>query len=467
MSGAEQLRRLPKVDRVLDHPALVELGLRRAIVHRLVVAAIERERGRVLAALELGAPLLAPVASLERIAATVRAQLDDWLSPHPRPVLNATGVLLHTNLGRAPLSTAAREAALAAAGYCELEIELDTGKRGSRLAHLSPLLACLFQAEDALVVNNGAAALLLACTALGAPTPDAAGGVALSLGQHVEIGDGFRVADMAAAGGVPIVAVGSTNRTHLRDYAAALDQPAPERVSALLWAHRSNFEQHGFVAEIELGELAKLARAHSVPLIADLGSGLVDGHDQIADPTVASYIEQGATIVSFSGDKLLGGPQAGLLAGSAAAIARCRRHPLARALRCGKLALAALHATAAAHLREGTPSLPLHTMLSANHEQLRDRALRLCAALSWPDHCVRSSFATVGGGSLPGHELASVALVPDLQSVQRSAHDAAAILRRGRIPMVGRVHAGELWLDLRTLVEVEDQVLLASLRQLS
>src|SRR5690606_10243350 len=335
-------------------------------------------------------------------------------------------------------------------GSCDLELDLETGKRGSRLDHLRPLLAALFEAEDALIVNNGAAALLLACTALGAP-----GGVALSRGQHVEIGDSFRVAEMAAAGGVPVIPVGSTNRTHLRDYQSAL-----ERASALLWVHRSNFEQRGFVADVELSTLGQLARERDVPLIADLGSGLVDA--QPGEPTVTGYLEQGATIVGFSGDKLLGGPQAGLLVGSAAAVARCRRHPLARALRCGKLALAALHATAIAHLRPGAPPLPVQAMLDVDVDALRRRAERLCAQLGWPLGCVRESVATVGGGSLPGRELASVALVANVDS----AHRAAASLRRARPAMIARVRADELWIDLRTLVDVDDEIVLASLRHL-
>lgn len=452
MSGADQLRRLPKVDRTLEHPLLRELGLRRSVIRRLVVQAIEAERTRILAAVSAGRELGREVADRDALAARVRSQLDAWLTPHPIPVLNATGVLLHTNLGRAPLSAAACEAALAAAGSCDLELELDTGKRGSRLAHLRPLLAGLFEAEDVLVVNNGAAALLLACTALGHP-----GGVVLSRGQHVEIGDGFRVAEMAAAGGVPVIAVGSTNRTHLRDYQAAL-----AHASALLWVHRSNFEQRGFVSEVELAGLAELARERSVPLIADLGSGLIDGSATPSEPTVSSYLGHGATIVSCSGDKLLGGPQAGLLAGSAEAIARCRRHPLARALRCDKLTLAALHATAIAHLRPGLPALPLFAMLQADPADLRARGERLCAALGWPSSCVRESVATVGGGSLPGHQLASIALVPKVSAPEQ----AAARLRRGQVAMLARVHAGELWIDLRTLVEVDDQTVLAALRQL-
>lgn len=455
MNVGDQLRKLPKVDRTLEHPALVELGLRRSVVRRLVVEAIEAERERILAAVHAGAEASPPVADLETIAARVRARLDEWLTPHPLPVLNATGVVLHTNLGRAPLSAEARAAALAAAGSCDLELDLETGKRGSRLAQLRPLLAALFDAQDALVVNNGAAALLLACSALGAP-----GGVALCRGQHVEIGDGFRVAEMAAAGGVPVIPIGSTNRTHLRDYEDAL-----AHASALLWVHRSNFEQRGFVAEVELAALGQLARARNVPLIADLGSGLVDA--QILshapdEPTVTSYLEQGATVVGFSADKLLGGPQAGVLAGSAEAIARCRHHPLARALRCGKLALAGLHATAIAHLQPGSPRLPVHRMLAADLDQLRQRAERLCAALGWPVDCVRTSVATVGGGSLPGCELPSYAVVANVAS----AHEAATLLRRARPAMVARIRANELWIDLRTLVEIDDDTLLCVLRQL-
>ncbi|MFO7562451.1 MAG: L-seryl-tRNA(Sec) selenium transferase [Enhygromyxa sp.] len=452
MSAADQLRKLPKVDRVLEHPALVELGLRRGVVRRLVVEALDAERERTFAAAQAGAELHPPLADLEQIAARVRARLDEWLTPHPLPVLNATGVVLHTNLGRAPLSAEASAAALAAAGSCDLELDLDTGKRGSRLAHLRPLLAALFEAEDALVVNNGAAALLLACSALAAP-----GGVALSRGQHVEIGDGFRVAEMAAAGGVPVIPIGSTNRTHLRDYEAAL-----ERASALLWVHRSNFEQRGFVTEVELAALGQLASERGVPLIADLGSGLIDAELAPGEPSVSSYLEQGATIVGFSGDKLLGGPQAGLLAGSAEAVARCRRHPLARALRCGKLALAGLHATALAHLRPGAPKLPIHAMLAVSPGELRQRAERLCAALGWAPECVRESVATIGGGSVPGRELPSVALVPKLAS----AHDAASRLRRARPAMIARVRASELWVDLRTLVEVDDATVVAALRLL-
>lgn len=457
MSSA--LSQLPKVDRVLEHPRLAELDWRRAMLRRLVNEAIAAERERVLAALAQQADP-GEVVGASAMAERVRARVDAWASPHPRRVLNGTGVLLHTNLGRAPLPASVRAAVAEAAGTCDLELELATGKRGSRLAVLRPLLAALFEAEDVHVVNNGAAALLLACTALGRP-----GGVALSRGQHVEIGDSFRVADMAAAGGAPLIAVGSTNRTHLRDYGAALDgAEGGPGASALLWVHRSNFVQEGFVGEVSLSRLAGLAEERGVPLIADLGSGSLGAGLPADEPTVAAYLRAGASLVGFSGDKLLGGPQAGLLAGSAELIARCRRHPLARALRLDKLGVAALHATALAHARgqEAGPDLPLHRMYALSVDELRARAERLRAALGWSASCVRESAATLGGGALPGSEIASVALVPELSAVEA----ASARLRGQDPPLVARIHEGELWIDLRTLADVDDEELLACLREL-
>jgi len=443
--------RLPKIDRLLADPRVAGQALRRVVVRRAAQAVIEDQRTSIRAAISAGRePPSAPDhdAIVERVLAT----LERWTTP-PRPVLNATGVLLHTNLGRAPLSRSAIEAARAIGeGYSDLELELDTGKRGSRLARLGPLLAALTGAEAALVVNNGAAALLLACTALGQP-----GGVALSLGQMVEIGDGFRVADMAAAAGVAIWPIGSTNRTHLDDYEKALAGELPgmtRPASALLWVHRSNFIQQGFVGEPSLPELAELAQRAKVPLIADLGSGALEGPDSM--PTL---IEQGATLVIGSGDKLFGGPQAGLLLGQANAIATCRRHPLTRALRLDKLTLAALHTSAIAHARPGPPELPLQTMLAQSLAQLQARGESLCHQLGWPLDRLRPSQATLGGGTTPGEQFPSLALVlPE--------HHAEA-LRQTQPAMLGRLHADELWLDLRTLAEVDDALLLRILGQLN
>ena len=378
------------------------------------------------------------------------AGLTELLEPRPRRLLNCTGVLLHTNLGRAPLGAAAVAAMVAAAGSCELEFGVEDGRRGSRLVWLRPLLRLLLadEDEDVHVVNNGAAALLLACAALGQP-----GGVVLSRGQMVEIGDGFRVAEMAAASGVRVHEVGSTNRTHLRDYAAALDAGA----SAILWVHLSNFRQEGFVAQPGLAELKDLAEARGVPLIADLGSGSLGGF--VREPAVQEYLREGAGIVTFSGDKLLGGPQAGVLVGREGWIERCRRHPLARALRPDKTAIAALHATAAAHAREDG-SLPLQAMAAATVVDLRRRAEEVVRALGWSPGCVRASEATVGGGSLPGDVIESVAIAVPCARPERVARQ----LRVGSPGVVGRVHAGALLLDLRTLPPEDDATLVTALR---
>ncbi len=441
--------RLPKLDRLLADPRLSTFALRRAIVRRAAQVVLDQLRVDIREALSAGrqpSPLDEDTL-VERVVAT----LERWTQP-PQRVLNATGVLLHTNLGRAPLSRHAIESVRSIAeGYCDLELDLDTGKRGSRMARLAPLLAALTGAEAALVVNNGAAALVLACTALGLP-----GGVVLSLGQMVEIGDGFRIADMVAAAGASLWTVGSTNRTHLDDYAKALAGELPGMrgpASALLWVHRSNFVQHGFVGEPTLRELAGLARAAGVPLIADLGNGALDGPE-----TMSGLIEHGASLVIGSGDKLFGGPQAGILLGDSESIARCRRHPLARALRLDKLSLAALHATAIAHARPGPPDLPLQHMLAQPLDRLRARGEALCRALDWPLDRLRASEATVGGGTLPGERLASVALVVPERHAER--------LRSGIPALVGRLHAGELWLDLRTLLELDDPALLRRLAEL-
>lgn len=453
---APLLSRLPKVDQVLEQPVLAGAGWRRTVCKRLVTDALDELRARVKAGEQ---PEIPDAAAL---AARVLATLEGWSGPRPRPVINATGVLLHTNLGRAPLSAAARRAMVEAAGACDLEVVLPTGERGSRFTALVPLLRTVLQAEDAHVVNNNAAALLLACTVLGPP-----GGVALSLGQMVEIGDGFRVATMAAAGGCAVIGVGSTNRTHPADYEAALRGRAPGHegrpASAILWAHRSNFAQSGFVCEVELPQLAELARAHGVPLIADLGSGSLGGGLPEGEPTVMQYLEQGADLVLCSGDKLMGGPQAGIVAGKAELVQRCRKHPMARALRPDKTTLAALHATFAAHAREGTPALPLHAMVTVAVEALRGRAEALAAALGWPvGEVVVGSRATIGGGSLPGDTMPSVALRVPSRAPSRDAKR----LRMGEPPVVGRIEDDALLVDLRTVAPEDDERLLAALRAL-
>jgi L-seryl-tRNA(Ser) seleniumtransferase len=445
--ASNPLSRLPKVDRVLEQPLVRDLPWTAALKKRAVTEELDDLRAKIRAGESVEVP------DAEGIAWLACDTLAAWTGARPRRVINATGVVLHTNIGRAPLSAAAVQAMANAAGTCDLEIDLDSGARGSRFVHLRPFCAALLDAPDVHVVNNGAAALLLACTALATE-----GGVAISRGQMVEIGDGFRVAAMAAAGGARLFEVGSTNRTHFDDYVAALDAGA----SALLWVHLSNFDQSGFVHQVGLEQLAGLARERGVTLIADLGSGSLGAGLPAREPTIRDYLGQGADLVTCSGDKLLGGPQAGLMAGNAEAIQRCRRHPMARALRPDKTTLAALHATLAEHAREGVPRLPVHAMVGADTRALRERAHAILDALGWARDRVRETTATIGGGSLPGDTLASIGIAVPADK----PNDAARALRMGELPVIGRVHEDELLLDLRTVAPEDDEALTAALRAL-
>lgn len=441
---------------MLDAEPLCAARWRRPLARRVVQRALADLRSAVLDGKSVDIPDAAG------LAATAAATLESWVQPRPLRVINATGVILHTNLGRAPLSRASIDAMADAARYCDLEVVLGSGKRGSRFAWLRPFLCAVMGAQDVHVVNNNAAALLLACTVLGTP-----GGVVLSRGQMVEIGDSFRVATMAGAGGVRVVAVGSTNRTHLRDYAQALDGEGPDAegvaASALLWCHQSNFTQNGYVKEVGLAELSKLAKARGIPLIADLGSGsLGDGLPAI-EPTIGEYLEQGVDVVLASGDKLLGGPQAGIIAGTAEYVERCRRFPMARALRPDKTTLAALHATFAAHAREGVPDLPLHEMVARDEAGLRARAEAIRAELGWDASAVVTLQAAIGGGSLPGDTMDSVGLwVPCAKPATT-----ARVLRLGSPPIVGRIEDERLLLDLRTVERDDDPRLIEALAALS
>jgi L-seryl-tRNA(Ser) seleniumtransferase len=446
---------LPKTDRVLDAPVLVALPLRRELTRRAVQGVLDDLRRGIRAGKTSQVPDAAGVADM------ARARLDAWLEPHPRAVINATGVLLHTNVGRAPLDAKAVEAMTGAAGYCDLEVEMDSGRRGSRFDHIRPFATALLGTEDVHVVNNNAAGLLLSCTALGQP-----GGVVVAQGQMVEIGDGFRVATMAAAGGCRVWPVGSANRTHLGDYEAALDGTMPgmqgQGVSALLWVHLSNFRKEGFVHEVGLPELAALAKRRKVPLVADLGSGSLGAPLPGNEPSIQGYLDLGADLVLASGDKLLGGPQAGVIAGAGDLVQRCRKHPMARALRPDKTSLAALHATLVAHAREGSPPLPFYEMAGYTVDELRGRAQAIVRALGWPEESVRDIDATIGGGSLPGDTLPSVAVALPTDHPNRDARR----LRLGDPPIVGRIVDDALLLDLRTVPPADDERIIAVLRAL-
>jgi L-seryl-tRNA(Ser) seleniumtransferase len=378
-----------------------------------------------------------------------RALLDELGRPSLRRVLNATGVILHTNLGRAPLPLVARDAVLEAAeGYANLELDLDSGERGSRHAHVEGLLRELTGAEAAIVVNNGAAAVLLAAAALAGPGR----AIVVSRGQLVEIGGGFRIPEVIAQSGARLVEVGTTNRTRLRDYERALASSDIE-VGAILRVHQSNFRAVGFVEDVAIEALCGLG----APVIDDVGSGVLAdaaGIPALSDePAIARSVAAGSALVCCSGDKLLGGPQAGLIVGRSDAVATARSHPLARALRIDKLSLAALEATLVLYRdpERARREIPVLAMLNAGEDELVARADRLREGIGPPSEIVRA-VAKVGGGALPLLELEgpAVALAAAVDPVAL-----ARALRDADLPVIGRIHDGKVLLDPRTLTDGE------------
>lgn len=444
----DRRRRLPSVDRLLAHPRLAAAAAEHG--HDLALqaarAALDAARGEIQAGRPSPEPDALAEDAVRRLAAAARGTL--------HPVINATGVIIHTNLGRAPLSAAARRAMDAvAAGYSNLEYELDAGARGSRYVHAEALLCRLTGAEAALVVNNNAGAVFLALSALARGRE-----VVISRGQLVEIGGGFRIPDVLRQSGARLIEVGTTNRTHLRDFQAALT----EETALLLRVHASNFKQIGFTAEVPLAELVALAHAANRPVLDDLGSGtLLDTgrYGLSPEPTVQESVAAGADLVTFSGDKLLGGPQAGLIVGRGDLVAQLRRHPLTRALRVDKSTLAALQATLLHYLRgEAEREIPVWRMVAAPLEALAGRAEALAAALRarGVPAAVVPAQSTVGGGSLPGETLPTRAVALALESPDAFA----AALRRGDPPIVGRIQEGQLLLDPRTVAPEEDAALM-------
>jgi L-seryl-tRNA(Ser) seleniumtransferase len=437
----ERLRGLPSIDELLARPSLSPIlsAHPRAVAVAALRRAVDGVRSRVLAGEDARFDEGAVLVALEQ-------------HQHGRlcQVINATGVVLHTNLGRAPLAreAVARVAAIAG-GYCNLELDLASGQRGSRYAPVVELLKALTQAEDAMVVNNCASAVLLTLSAL------AAGGEAVvARGELVEIGGGFRVPDVMRQSGALMVEVGTTNRTRVADYEAALS----ERTKLLVKVHRSNFALVGFSEETSTRELAALASGTEVHVYEDLGSGSLEalhGDGLTSEPTVASVIEAGADVVSFSADKLLGGPQAGVIVGRTAVLERLKRHPLNRALRIDKLTVAALEATLELY-RDGKAdaAIPLRAMLLSPQSVLEARARALAALLGARAHRVVSTVGRVGGGSMP---LAT----PSSWAVALPCGDAVALqrsLRAGIPPVVSRIVDDEVWLDVRCVSDTELEV---------
>jgi L-seryl-tRNA(Ser) seleniumtransferase len=443
----ERLRGLPAVDAVLRGPAGKVLAGRHG---RTAATAAIRE---VLSSLrrEIAAGENPEISEATVVAAASRLLTGRGL----QRVINATGVILHTNLGRSVLSERATAAVVQAArNYSNLEYDLASGTRGSRYNHAVPLLKELTGAEDALVVNNCAGATLLALSALVANAPEAPE-VIVSRGQLIEIGGGFRIPEVLGLSGARLREVGTTNRTRLSDYEEAID----ENTRAILWVHPSNFNIQGFTESVGVAELVTLG----LPVVADLGSGaLLPLGDE---PRAQNAVREGAELVVFSGDKLLGGPQAGIAVGSSSLISAMHRHPLARALRADKLCLAALEATLGAYL-EGTAQseLPTLGMLHAPVQEIEQRARRLAEELAQaaPDLEVDTapSVARSGGGTLPTHEIPSFA-------VRLGGTDAESLSERLRgavPPVVGRVHEGRLWLDVRTLLRGEEDTFVRAVR---
>jgi len=376
-----------------------------------------------------------------------------WTAPTLLPVINATGVILHTNLGRAPLSTAAIQSMDAVSrGYSNLEFNLVTGKRGSRLIHAEGLLQRLTGAEAALVVNNNAAAVLLVLSALANKKR-----VIVSRSQLVEIGGGFRIPDVMRQSGAKLVEVGTTNRVHLSDYEEALSVPT----ALVMHAHHSNFKMIGFTMEPERKEIADLAHKFGVIFADDLGSGTLLATERYGlahEPTVQESLAAGADLVCFSGDKLLGGPQAGILIGKADLLAKIKKHPLARALRPDKLCLAALTATLLHYIKdEAEREIPIWRMISASPTQLKARVEYWAAKLGQGE--VLASESTVGGGSLPGESLPTWVLALKVNSSDRFMEK----LHQEQPPVIARTENDRILLDPRTVMPEQDGVLLVNL----
>ncbi len=447
-----QLRQLPSVDRLLQSHELAELEAQHG--HQVVVEAARTALDDARQAILAGASAPAP----HELVATVAAYVTQAVTPTLRPVINATGVIIHTNLGRAPLSRATLEAMAAVGrGYSNLEYDLEAGRRGSRYGHAEALLTRLTGAEAALVVNNNAAAVLLMLSALARDRE-----VIISRGQLVEIGGGFRIPDVMRQSGARLVEVGTTNRTYIEDYAGAIT----EETAALMRVHFSNFRQVGFIHETSLEELVGLARERGLLVLDDLGSGsLLDTAEfgLTHEPMPQESIAAGADLVSFSGDKLLGGPQAGVIVGRRELIARLRRFPLTRALRVDKTTLAGLQATLLHYLKgEATTEVPVWRMIAAPVEGLEKRARAWSEGLAGRVIAqVVDGASTVGGGSLPGETLPTRLLALRVPSPDALARQ----LRQCDPPVVARIEDDALVLDPRTVLPEQDKELLQVLAQ--
>ena len=446
-----QFRNLPSVDSVLSQGDVATVS--QSFDRDWVVSVVREELETARDGIRNGGE--SP--DVERIASLVYRRLYDTIRAEPRQVINATGVVIHTNMGRAPLSRAAIEASnQAAQGYSSLELDLITGRRGSRQSQLQALLRQITGAEAALAVNNNASAMLLGLSALAAGKE-----VVVSRSEAVEIGGGFRVPDVLRQSGGTLVDVGTTNRTYVRDY----EEAVTENTAAFLKVHSSNFRVEGFTASVDTNDLAELGERLRIPVLHDVGSGsllLTEKYGMVHEPTPQESIKDGAGLVFFSGDKLLGGPQAGIVIGKKELVDILAQHPLARAVRIDKLSLASLSATLAHYLKgEAENEIPVWRMISASEADLKKRA-KLWQSVLGCSSSIEKSRSAVGGGSLPGETLPTWVLSLDCRNV--GAEGVMRRLRESDTPVVARIDENRVLLDPRTVLPEEDGPLLDALR---
>ncbi len=447
-------REIPSVDKVLD--AIQDHDVPRPMVLHVVREALSRLRKS------------GEVPEFDALAAGIGSELESLGRSRIQPLINGTGVLVHTNLGRAPLSELAVDYLGAlACQYSNLEFDLDTGKRGRRAAYLELALSVVCGSDATTIVNNGAAALVLILRTM---CSDKKPEVVISRGELIQIGGGFRIPEILEASGAKLVEVGTTNRTGLKDYEKAIGK----ETAMILKVHRSNFFMEGFVKSPETPELAALARRKRVPLVEDLGSGAIEATDSRAEvqhePTPEEVLKQGVQLVCFSGDKLLGGPQAGIIAGRKRWIDAMKKEPMFRAMRCDKLVLAAMQCTIDTFLRtvasggedRPLPYTPVMDMLSTTIVELRVRARKILEDLHGAALVVTASTseARVGGGALPKSAIPSITL--DLVPVRVSVKELAARLRKAEAPVIGYVAGQKLRIDLRTVFPFQDDALVSS-----
>ena len=445
------LRDLPSVEQLLQSPASTTITA--SFGRPLVLNAIRQ----VLQQKRLDFQSNGKIPDQIEIIKQVKEQLETWMKSSLQPVINATGVILHTNLGRAPLSSAALQAIQAVtSGYSNLEYDLAKGQRGSRLVHAEELLKQLTGAPAALVVNNNAAAVLLVLSALARRRA-----VVIARTQLIEIGGGFRIPDVMKQSGARLIEIGTTNRVHRADYEQAIEE---EHVALVLRAHRSNFRIVGFTTEPSLSEIVEISHKASILVVDDLGSGTLLDTAQFGlehEPTVNESLQSGADLVCFSGDKLLGGPQAGIILGSAELIGKLKKHPLARAIRADKLCLAALSATLAHYLKdEALQEIPIWKMIAYPLDQLMERAKAWNQVLEGGE--VITSLSTVGGGSLPEESLPTYCLALSVRNPNRFLEK----LRQLSPAVIARLEDNRILFDPRTVLPEQDQLLINSISRI-